>query len=114
MVCAPADEEQGRKTLHSHWQIWTEELTQNLRDSLFDNDPKKKTAARTRFSRLIDQLLHTSYGPDLVVSQTCNQVNVQVSPNATPASTIFTDRKAQVFRDARNKTLSCDLQGRVM
>ena len=29
---APADEEQGRKTLHSHWQVWTEELTQDLRD----------------------------------------------------------------------------------
>ena len=33
-----ADEEQGRKTLHSHWQIWVEKLNQKLRDQLFDKD----------------------------------------------------------------------------
>ena len=37
-----ADEEQGRKTLHRHWQIWTKEMNQTLRNSLFDNDPQKK------------------------------------------------------------------------
>ncbi len=25
-----ADEEQGRKTLHQHWQIWVQELNQTL------------------------------------------------------------------------------------
>ena len=28
---APADEEQGRGTLHSHWQIWIKELNQKVR-----------------------------------------------------------------------------------
>ena len=31
----PADEEQGRGTLHSHWQIWIEEMNRDLRDLLF-------------------------------------------------------------------------------
>ena len=31
-----ADEEQGRKTLHSHWQVWVKELNQKLRDQLFE------------------------------------------------------------------------------
>ena len=42
---APADEEQGRKTLHLHWQAWIEELSQALRDQLFDNDEEKKADA---------------------------------------------------------------------
>jgi hypothetical protein len=33
-----ADEEQGRKTLHRHWQIWVQELNQTLQDCLFDMD----------------------------------------------------------------------------
>ena len=32
---AGADEEQGRKTLHRHWQIWVKEINQTVRDSLF-------------------------------------------------------------------------------
>ncbi len=30
-----ADEEQGRETLHPHWQIWVKEYDQTLRNSLF-------------------------------------------------------------------------------
>ena len=41
-----ADEEQGRKTLHRHWQIWIEEMNQTLRNSLFDNDPNKRKEAQ--------------------------------------------------------------------
>ena len=37
-----ADEEQGRKTLHRHWQIWVQELNQTLRDCLFDTDATKR------------------------------------------------------------------------
>jgi hypothetical protein len=29
---AGTDEEQGRKTLHRHWQIWVEEIDQTIRD----------------------------------------------------------------------------------
>ena len=89
---APADEEKGRNTLHSHWQCWTKELSQELRDQLFDNDEEKKTDARKRFTQLIDNLLHTSYGPDLVVEHACNNVNVQSVSDPTPADGIFLDR----------------------
>ena len=111
---APADEEQGRKTLHSHWQCWTKELSQKLRDQLFDNDEEKKADARKRFMQLIDNLLHTSYGPDLVVEHACNNVSVQSVSDPTPADSIFVDREPQVFRDARHKTLSHNIRGRVM
>jgi hypothetical protein len=40
-----ADEEQGRKTLHRHWQIWVQELNQTLQDCLFDTDATKRKDA---------------------------------------------------------------------
>lgn len=51
-----ADEEQGRKTLHRHWQIWTEELNQTLRYSLFDNDPNKKKKHELHLQNLLTSL----------------------------------------------------------
>ncbi len=33
---AGADEEQGHKTLHRHWQIWVEDMNQSLPNALFD------------------------------------------------------------------------------
>ena len=40
-----ADEEQGHKTLHRHWQIWVQELNQTLQDSLFETDAIKRKNA---------------------------------------------------------------------
>jgi len=37
----PADEEQGRGTLHSHWQIWVKELNRQLREQLFNPAEKR-------------------------------------------------------------------------
>ena len=62
----------------------------------------------------MDNLLHTSYGPDLVVEYACNDVSVQSVSDPTPADSIFVDREPQVFCDARHKTLSHDIMGRVM
>jgi hypothetical protein len=33
-----ADEEQGRKTLYRHWQIWVKEIDKTLRNCLFNED----------------------------------------------------------------------------
>jgi len=40
-----ADEEQGRKTLHQHLQIWVQELNQTLQDCLFETDATKRKNA---------------------------------------------------------------------
>ncbi len=50
---ASADEEQGQKTLHQHWQIWVEEMDQTLRNALFDNDHK----TRNKLDRLCNNIL---------------------------------------------------------
>ena len=49
-----ADEEQGRKTLHRHWQVWIKEMDQTLRNALFDNDPNTMKQARKNFLEIVD------------------------------------------------------------
>ena len=68
-----AGEEQGRGTLHSHWQIWTKELSQELRDMLFAADKAEQEHARNQFKCLIDQMLSSTYGPDFVVEHQCDE-----------------------------------------
>ena len=41
-----AVEEQARKTLHSHWLLWSKRLAK-MRDDLFDDDKAKQTKARS-------------------------------------------------------------------
>ena len=67
-----------------------------------------------KFTQLIDNLLHTSYGPDLVDKHVCNNVSVQSVSDPAPADSIFVDREPQVFRDARHETLSHDIRGCVI
>jgi len=57
-----ADKEQGRKTLHRHWQIWVQELNQTLRDSLFDTDAalKEKMNEKHSVNTLTMLLVHAT------------------------------------------------------
>ncbi len=42
---AGADEEQGCKTLHCHWQMWVEDINQSLQNALFDKDNNTRNKA---------------------------------------------------------------------
>jgi hypothetical protein len=52
-----ADEEQGRKTLHRHWQIWVQELNQTLRDCLFETDAINRKNAQKHSANILTMLL---------------------------------------------------------
>lgn len=52
---APADEEQGRKTLHKHIQLWVKEFDQTLRTELFANNSDIRIKARNRFQGYVDK-----------------------------------------------------------
>jgi hypothetical protein len=58
---AGADEEQGQKTLHQHWQIWVEEINQTLQNALVDNDNKTRNKASQTFQQHIDNVAKGSY-----------------------------------------------------
>jgi len=84
---APADEEQGRKTLHRHIQIWVKEIDRKLRKDLFQEDKDEQEKARTKFQNYIDKIMSTTFGPDLIVPTSCS------------------DAPPQTFRDARHQKL---------
>ena len=114
---APADEEQGRKTLHSHWQIWLAQLSQSLRDDLFSQSPICRKRAREKFFKLINNFMHSSYGPDFDVTHGCIQdrpgrIRAQISAQQC-SNCHFEDCDLQVFRKTRHKSLSKEIQGRV-
>ncbi len=52
-----ADEEQGRKTIHQHWQIWVQELNQTLQDCLLDMDATKRKDAQKHSANISTMLL---------------------------------------------------------
>ena len=44
-----ADDEQGRKKLHRHWQIWVTEIKQKVQNCLFHEDITVSDRARKTF-----------------------------------------------------------------
>ncbi len=57
LAFSAADEEQGRKTLHPHWQVWVEEIDQTLRNCLFYEDISVRNTARNIFCKHIDTVI---------------------------------------------------------
>ncbi len=68
-----ADEEQGRKTLHRHWQIWVEEIDETQHNCLFHEDDTIRDIARKTFCKQIDNVITASYGSEFCI--TLNYVN---------------------------------------
>ena len=53
----PAHKEQGRKTLHSHSQVWTEDLSQEVCDDLWSSDPIVWNKTREAFYQYVDEVM---------------------------------------------------------
>ena len=95
---APAHEEQARYTLHSHWQVWVEELSNNKRLGLWDSDPETREKNREEFYEYVDSIMKSSYTTPLSFKHDCNgEIN-------NDKKDIF-QRDMQTFRDARHETL---------
>jgi hypothetical protein len=98
LAFAGADEEQGRKTLHQHWQIWVKEMSQTLRNSLFHKNVKIKHKARKKFCRLINKVVCASYGQEVCITHRCvDQNKVQTMKNDIPKN-IFKQKESDIFR----------------
>lgn len=103
---APADEEQGRKTLHQHVQLWVKEIDSTFRRSLFDENETKRKSTRKKLQAYIDKVMTATYGPDLF-APTSDGSNI--NPDK-----LLTDVNLQTLRDARHEELNKDIRGRVM
>eukprot|EP00984_Skeletonema_dohrnii_P024183 scaffold13286_cov162-Skeletonema_dohrnii-CCMP3373.AAC.1 len=71
------DEEQARKTLHAHWQIWIEYFN-DCREALFSHDEEERKKARDTFIQYVDSVISASY-PDYTVAHVC-EVGKETTP----------------------------------
>ena len=94
---AGADEEQGRKTLHRHWQIWVKEIDQNIRDCLFHKDDKTRLEARDTFIKHIDDVLSADYGSDLYISHRCVQKDKNEELKIDIADNLLKEKKKLIL-----------------
>ena len=111
---AGADEEQGRKTLHRHWQIWVKEIDQNIRDCLFHKDDKTRLEARDTFIKHIDDVLSADYGSDLYISHRCVRKDKNEESKIEIADDMLKEKKEVDFRRARHKELYDEVKGNIM
>jgi hypothetical protein len=106
-----ADEEQGRKTLHRHWQIWVKEIDETLRNCLFHEDHVARDIARRSFCKQIDNVLTASYGSELCIIHKCKKEGSGVINKQDIAEVLFEERDPYIFRRARHKELCVDIDG---
>ncbi len=93
-----ADEEQGRKTLHRHWQIWVKEINQTVRDSLFHKDTKTRTNAQNSFLKHIDNVICANYGSDLRITHKRVDKNENEILKTSIANNLFKDKDPCYFQ----------------
>lgn len=115
LLFAPADEEQGRLTLHRHWQLWTKEIDQTLRRNLFHKDPNIRKETRSAFYAYIDNVMSASFDEDLVITHHCEDLPDSVTRiiSDSPCGQVC-QISDQVVRDARCKELSRALDGQIL
>ena len=109
-----ADEEQGCKTLHRHWQIWVQELNQTLRDCLFDTDAAKRKEARKTFCQHIDNVISACYGPGLSITHKCIDGNGNEQLKVDIPENLFREKDPSVFHRTRHKELYDEVKGGMM
>jgi len=101
-----AVEEQARKTLHSHWLLWSKRLAK-MRDELFSGNKDRQDKARADFCTRIDEVVSASYtADDWIVEHKCGARG--------EVGEVFKECNHQVLRDARHKVLCHDICGNVM
>jgi hypothetical protein len=73
-----ADEEQGRKTLHHHWQIKITEMNLTVQNCLFHEVITIRDRARKTFCKQINNVIIASYGAELCIIHNCLNKNNDV------------------------------------
>jgi hypothetical protein len=92
-----ADEEQGRKTLHHHWQIWVKEIDKILRNCLFHEDDTIRNIARKTFYKQIENVITASYGPEFRITHKCVNKKNDLVNKQDMAEVIFQEQDPYIF-----------------
>ncbi len=109
-----ADEEQGRKTLHRHWQTWVKEIDETLRNCLFHEDYTARDIARRTFCKQIDNVLTASHGSEFCITHKCKKEGNDFINKQDISEVIFEEWDPYIFRCARHKELCVDIEGHAL
>ena len=118
---ARADEEQGRKSLYSHWQLWVKGLN-NYRRDIQHQDEETKAKARKTYFEYVDNVMTASYGDEFMISDNCsgctnNDTHQGMEVDSATESHVddnFKQCDLQILRNARHKDCSLDINGKVL
>jgi hypothetical protein len=117
---AQAGEEQGRGSLHAHWQLFTEQLSTKIRFELFHRDELIHDTARKELADYIDNMICASYGTKLQITHACNkpqkstskhEIHDKKAKEMSSPGDAFYPRHPQIFRDARHKMICNRIEG---
>ena len=111
-------EEQGRGSLHAHWQLFTKQLSTKARLELFHEDKVIRETARKELIDYIDSMICASYGSEIDIVHTCSnqtfntthhhEIYDKEAKEMAPENEKYFSRHAQIFRNSRNKYCTCD------
>jgi hypothetical protein len=108
IAACEADEEQGRKTLHSHWLIWIKYLNL-IRAGCYNQNLDLRNKFRAALSGFLKEIMSASYGRKFEVSHVCKEGTV-----GGDVTNVFESVDDQVVRDARHKDHCYDVQGKLL
>jgi hypothetical protein len=92
-----ADEEQGRKTLHRHWQIWVKGINETLQNCLFHEDDTARDIVRKTSCKHIDNVLTASYGSEFRITHKCIKEGNDFINKQDIAEVLFQERDPYIF-----------------
>jgi len=120
---AQTGEEQGRGSLHAHWQLFTEQLSTRVRFELFHRDKLVRDTARKELADYIDNMICASYGSELDITHACDEPQKSNSKHeiydkeakemSSPGDAFY-PRHPQIFRDARHKMICNRIDGELI
>lgn len=98
IAACESDEEQGRKTLHSHWLVWIENFN-DVRYMCYHPDEDVRQKARSMLRDYVQKTMCASFGSGYEISHVCKEDII----NTDAVENVFQPVPDQLIRDARHR-----------
>ena len=108
---AIAHEEQGRYMLHSHIQLFLDELSMTLRKLMFSDDEETAKKARVEFLANVDEFMDSTYGVELVTD--CPKKGCMNELGSSPKVENAPDTSMRIAK-ARHKSAFLEMNAQLM
>ena len=107
LAACETDEEQGRKTLHSHWLVWIEDFN-SVRFMCHDEEENVRRKAKSLLKNYVESTMCASFGSGYQVSHVCED-DVE---ETDAVEELFEALPNQMIRDARHRDHCYSINGK--